>query len=292
VRLCELLEIDPARLAELAAGAAGRYTRIRLPRPGRAPRAIDAPDSELKAVQRGILGEVLARLRPSRWAHGFVRGRSIVTAAEPHAGKELVATFDIRDFFPSVREEAVGAIGRELGLSPEDLPLLVKLTALRGSLPQGAPTSPCLANLAFRACDARLGGLAASLGLAYTRYADDLIFSGGPAARRLSGSVGRVLEEGGFRLAAEKTRIMPRSRRQEVCGLVVNDGVRLPRRHRRALRAMVHDLAARGAQAAARGRGSGFPSWLAGHLAHLAAVQPEVADRLLAEIQDLPETGA
>jgi hypothetical protein len=286
--LSDALGLAPATLEALAASAPHRYLRIELARPGRPPRVIHAPDEPLKAVQRAILRRLLARLPVSPHAHGFVRGRSVLGAARPHAGKAWVVTFDIRDFFPSVRAAAVEGLAGELGLDPTDAARLVRLTTLRGRLPQGAPTSPALANLAFRRCDARLAGLAGSLGLEYTRYADDLAFSGGEAARRLAPSVRRVLADDGFRLAAEKTRLMPRSARQEVCGLVVNAGVRLPRERRRWLRAVLHDLGRRGVAAAARGRGPGFPEWLAGHLAWLSAVASEEAEALVAALEAAP----
>ena len=284
--LAEALELSSEELAALAGSAHRRYRLMLLPRPGRAPRAIEAPDEALKAVQRRILRRLLlVRLPVSRHAHGFVPGRSAVTAARDHAGKELVVSFDIRDFFPSVQAAAVRAIAAELGLADADAGDFVKLTTLGGRLPQGAPTSPALANLAFRRADARLGGLADSLGLAYTRYADDLAFSGGEQAGRIDASVRSILAGDGFRLAAEKTRRMPRSARQEVCGLVVNDGVRVPRQARRLLRAIIHDAGRRGLAAAARGRGGRFPEWLAGHLAYLAAVDHPAAERLVRALE-------
>jgi RNA-directed DNA polymerase len=282
--LAGVLDLEPEAVRELAGSAARRYRKILLPRPGRTPRRIDAPDEELKAFQRRLLKRLIARLPASRRAHGFVPGRSAVSGAREHAGRELVVTFDLRDFFPSVKAAAVEAVALEFGLAGDDAADFVRLTTLRGRLPQGAPTSPALANLAFRRCDGRLGGLADSLGLAYTRYADDLAFSGGPEAGRIAASVRKILAEDGFRLAAEKTRVMRRSERQEVCGLVVNAGVRLPREARRRLRAILHDVERGGLPAAARGRGEGFPEWLAGHLAWLAAVDPAEAERLLAEL--------
>jgi hypothetical protein len=291
--LSEEIQVPPAELRVLAETASRRYRRKKIPRPGRAPRIIDAPDEDLKAVQRMILRRVLSRLPVSKHAHGFVPGRSAVSGARLHVGKEFVVALDIRDFFPSIEAPAARRIAEELGMPSAEVRDFVALTTVGGRLPQGAPTSPALANLAFRRCDARLGGLAESLGLSYSRYADDLAFSGCAAALRIESSVRRVLEDGGFELAAEKTRVMRRSDRQEVCGLVVNDGVRLPREHRRLLRAILHEMGRSGAAAAARGRGSRFPQWLAGHLAYLAAVDREEAERMVCEFERLAsERGA
>jgi len=273
-------------LENLAREAPSRYKAVMLPRQGRAPRRIDAPDEELKGVQKRILRRLLVRLGVSPQAHGFVRGRSAVSAAGVHAGRELLVTFDIREFFPSVTSGAVEAVAGELGLDRRDCRLLVALVTLRGRLPQGAPTSPKLANLAFRRCDARLAGLAASLGLSYSRYADDLAFSGGRTCLRIEASVRKVLQEHGFRLADEKKRVMSKSDRQEFCGLVVNGGVKLPRERRRRLRAILHDLAENGPEAAARGRGEVFIEWLCGHLAYMAAVDGNEAARLVKRMEE------
>src|SRR5262249_46385399 len=158
----------------------------------------------LKALQRRLLHEILERIPPHPAVHGYRRGRSVVTHAATHCGRRVVLCFDLRHFFPSVPAARVHGLWRTAGYPTEGARLLTGLCSTvvpeevwqtapgRDSsgaaweerqrfrsphLPQGAPTSPALANLCAHRLDCRLHGLAQSLGAVYTRYADDLAFS-------------------------------------------------------------------------------------------------------------------
>ena len=158
-------------------------------------------------------------------------------------GQAVVVNADIRNCFASVRWPLVlGALRRELGhsLSPAALSLLVDLTTAGGALPVGAPTSPALLNLVLRRTDETLHSSAESAGLRYTRYADDLTFSGNSQAVSLLRLAERTLAQIGLTLDPAKTNVFRRGRRQMVTGLVVNDQVSVPRAARRRLRAAVH----------------------------------------------------
>ena len=235
------------------------YTYAFVPKASGPPRLIEAPKSRLKAIQRQILSEILNAVPPHECSHGFVAGRSCVTSAGVHAAEEVVLAVDLKDFFPATRLSRVHGIFRSLGYPSavaSDLTSLCSTVTpasvfLRPSenrrhgwltrkayqtphLPQGAPTSPALANLAAWRLDTRLLGLARSYSASYTRYADDLTFSGDKAfARRLDGFV-RVLADicgdEGWSLNARKTRIMRRAACQRVTGIVVNDHVNAPRK--------------------------------------------------------------
>jgi retron-type reverse transcriptase len=231
----------PPELIELADTAETQYQVYPLKR-GRKRRQIEAPGTELKEAQRWLLVDWLYSLHPTDAAHGFVAGRSIVTNASCHVGQELVVTADIRNFFPSITASQVSAAIAPLDMSLVERCAIIKLVTRRDRLPQGAPTSPHLANLVARYLDMRLTGLALCGGWNYTRYADDLAFSGNGDPRRLLEDVRFHVAAEGFHLARNKTRIMPRSRRQSVTGLVVNEKVALPKPKRRILRAMQHRL--------------------------------------------------
>jgi len=179
------------------------------------PRLIEAPKHLLKGIQRKILREILDKVAPHDCAHGFRRGRSCLTGAQLHAGEDVVVTMDMEDFFASVPIRAVHGLFRSLGYPWEVTRLLTGLCStvtpaslfdalpperqpyrqardrfLQGHLPQGAPTSPALANLCIRRLDCRLDGLARRLGARYSRYGDDLAFSGdGDFAARGGGFV-------------------------------------------------------------------------------------------------------
>jgi len=232
--LSALLGLEEEQLDSLARTAKSRYRRYPIEGPSKV-RWIEAPDPELKEVQRRLLDRLAYRLPTTEWAHGFVPERSIVTHARNHVGRPWVVAADIRDFFPSMSADRVAQALAPLELET-DLPRAVALVTRAGRLPQGAPTSPHLANVIFGSVDHDL----AKLGWSYSRYADDLTFSGDGDPRRLVDELRSVIAKHGFRLASHKTRIMGRHQRQWVTGLVVNDRVSVPRNVRRTLRAALH----------------------------------------------------
>ena len=178
------------------------YSRFEIPKRRWGTRAIDAPSDALKDLQRRILRRLLNPLPVHPAATGFVRGRSIVDNAKPHAGRGVVINIDLADFFPSIAAERVRATFRALGWGGEAAEILTNICTHEGRLPQGAPTSPAISNLVCRKLDARLAALMRANKLrrivlrnpgtgeimgettspqviegAYTRYADDLTFS-------------------------------------------------------------------------------------------------------------------
>ncbi len=249
--LARILDVSPADLRAAADAAPASYQRYSLPKPDGRRRWITAPVSELKALQRRLLEKVLYTRPAHPAAHGFVPGRSIVTNARCHLRQRWIAGFDISGFFPGTRSEAVR---RVLDGYPELAgaagSLALRLVCLEDALPQGAPTSPHLANRVMIDCDVALSRGATREGLIYTRYADDLTFSGPSLPKDLTRQVRAVLAGAGYRLAERKTRRIGAHRCQMVTGLVVNDRLGLPRPLRRRLRAVLHDARTRGIDAA------------------------------------------
>jgi RNA-directed DNA polymerase len=237
------------------------YVCFAIPKRRGGERLIHAPKRRLKAIQRRLYELLVRKLPVSVHAHGFVPGRSIATNAKPHIGKAVVVKFDIKDCFPSIHFGRVRGLLIALGYSyPVATALAVLMTEaprqpfeLRGELyhvpigprscVQGAPTSPGLCNVLMLKLDRRLAGLAKAEGLVYTRYADDLTFSGGgEAVERLLARVPKIVAAEGFTINREKTRVMRRAGRQTVTGVVVNDKPGLSRTERRKLRAEIHNL--------------------------------------------------
>ena len=322
--LAELLELDPDRLDWLADARGLERTvdseRLRnyryawLPRPGAPPRAIERPKSMLKAAQRRVLRGVLDAIPAHDAAHGFVAGRSARSHAATHTGAGLVLRLDLEDFFASVTAGRVFGIFRTAGyaegvahaltaLCTNVLPRARWAALPRPSegrliaahwrlgrrlatphLPQGAPTSPALATLAAFTLDRRLTGLAETFGARYTRYADDLAFSGdaalGRRATRLAGLVAEIARDEGFLLNPAKTRVMPRSGRQQLCGVVVNEHPNVPRREYDLLKAILHDAARNGPLAANRAGHPAFGPHLLGRIAWVEQLNPRRGRRL------------
>ena len=176
-------------------------------------------------------------------AHGFIRGRSIISNARAHLRKPYLLKMDICDFFPSIAINRVICVFQNLGFPNNVSFYLARLCCLRNHLPQGAATSPALSNTVAYVMDCRLTGLAESYGLGYTRYADDLTFSGDRIPIRFLQIVETVVAEEGFKIRSEKTRFCHGAGRKIVTGLSVSgDEVRVPRGYKRKIRQEVHYL--------------------------------------------------
>jgi hypothetical protein len=269
------------------------------------------PRPRLKALQRRVLHGLLDHLPAHEAAHGYRPGCSIATFAAPHCGKAVVLRFDLRQFFPSVRRSRVFRLFTTTGYPrevarlltglctnavPDDawpldpatgLPVLTWAERHRyrsAHLPQGAPTSPALANLAAFGLDRRLHALAATLGADYTRYADDLAFSGDArlarAARRFQVAVATAALEEGFEVNTRKTRLMRRGVRQQLVGLVVNAHPNPPREAYDRLKAILHNCRRHGPAGQNRDGHADFRAHLLGRIAQVAALNPARGRRL------------
>jgi RNA-directed DNA polymerase len=285
------------------------YVRFTVPKRAGGERTLLAPLPALAAAQRRVLRGILDRVPPEDCAHGFVAGRSTVSGALPHVGRDVLVKLDLKDFFPTITFPRVRGLFASLGYSPAVATLLAllacepprRLVEYEGrryyvavgdpALPQGAPTSPALSNLVCRRLDRRLRGGAAAKGWTYTRYADDLTFSAPPGRRGdigwILGRARRVIEEEGFTLHPGKVRVLRRSQRQSVTGVGVNDKPGLPRAEVRRLRAILHNAARDGLAAQNREGRPDFEAWLRGKLAYLAMVDPDRGRTLLADLDAL-----
>lgn len=227
------------------------YRIYKIPKGNGKFRIIKAPNDELKAIQNRLLHELLYTVMPHEVAHGFVPTRSILTNAESHVGQRMVANLDITDFFPSTKQPMVKVVLKQhYKLSNVDANLVAALCCLHGELPQGAPTSPHLANFAMWDADVRLLELSKEHKLNYTRFADDMTFSGNWTPDGFPKLVGQILKDYGYRLAPHKIKFYGRHRRQMVTGLVVNEKISIPRATRKRLRAILHDMETNGTEQA------------------------------------------
>ncbi|MCK6470346.1 MAG: reverse transcriptase family protein [Planctomycetes bacterium] len=305
--LCWLSDYHGANRAEKASKKQHyRYVWVKK-NSGRGHRLIEAPKPMLKHIQERILRELLDKVPPHRCAHGFAKGRSIATNAAQHAGKYVILKVDLQDFYPRVTYKRVAAIFRALGYNREVARWLARLCtnavpwalqAPRGDpralleahkrrhLPQGAPTSPALANLAAWALDVRLNGLAKKLGATYTRYADDLTFSGGAELMkdgRMDGLIRwarSIVRNERFTWHKRKKRVIRRGNRQQVTGLTVNEKPNVPRPAFERLKAILHNCAKKGPAGQNHGKHDNFREHLLGRIAFVRSVNPQKAKRL------------
>lgn len=330
--LTVLLELDPGRLSWYAdpggmqrrAGSPALHLyRYRwLARPGRTPRLLEIPRARLARAQRTVLDRVLAPVPCHPAAHGFVVGRSARTGAALHVGSDVVLSLDLAGFFATVTAPRIYGLLRTAGYPEAVAHLLTGLCTtaapvrvlagmppggnaedryrLRRALaathlPQGAPSSPQLANLSAYRLDCRLAGLAAATSATYTRYADDLALSGGPdltrRAARVVSAVRRIVEDEGFGLNAAKTRVQPRAGRQTVTGIVVNDRLNATRPEYERLRATLHNAARTGPAGQNRDGHVDFRSHLLGRMGWVESLNPGRGRRLRAAFDRIDWSG-
>ena len=202
------------------------YRIFYIPKKSGGARTIEAPSDELKKIQLWIKENILDKFNPSQYAKGFKKGVSIYDNALPHVGKKLVINIDLKDFFPSIGYKEVYKIFRYIGYTDGVSKLLTKLcTNVQDVLPQGSPASPSLSNLVSLKLDKRLSRLAESIGADYTRYADDITFSGKESISRYADLMRKIIHEEGYEVNEDKFRLQYSFQRQEVTGLVVNTKV-------------------------------------------------------------------
>jgi hypothetical protein len=274
------------------------YVNVWIPRRRGKPRLLEVPKPLLKSIQRRILHGILDQIPPHDATHGFRKQRSILSYALPHVGRRVVLRFDLRDFFASISAARVLAIFRAAGYPTEIARQLTGLCTTRTPdqipvselrwrsrhLPQGAPTSPALANLAAFGLDVRLHALAKKLGATYTRYADDLAFSGDQrlehAARRLQVLAAVIAAEEGFELHLRKSRFMRQGVRQQLAGIVINSRPNLAREAYDALKAILHNCARHGPDGQNRAGHADFRRHLFGRIEYLKMLNPSRAAKL------------
>lgn len=273
-------------------------------------RLLEIPKSELKRVQRMVLSGLLQPAPVHEAAHGFTRGRSVVSHAALHTGQAVVIRFDLQDFFGSVTAARVRAIWHTLGYPEGVARCLAALCTHRTAemvvqrlrddggltwmgakrlraahLPQGAPTSPALANLCAFRLDLRLDGLAWVFGATYSRYADDLVFSGPQALRQqfraLQAWVAAIVEDEGFALHPDKTHCLPQHRQQRVTGVVVNAHANVPRQDFDRLKACLYQCVQHGPASQNAANLPDYRSHLLGRIGWVKQLAPVRAAKLM-----------
>lgn len=287
------------RSASLEAGAPNSL-------PVRTPwRLIEAPKRTLKAVQRKILTEILEKIPVHPTAHGFVRGRSILSNASLHVGQAVVIKLDLQNFYANVTFSRVVAIFRSMGYCREAAVWLARLTTsaapwslvapdadeatralyVRRHLPQGAPTSPALANLSAFGLDVRLSGLLKKFGGRYSRYADDLTLSGSDdfryALRCVIPLTEQIVRSERFRLNHRKRKVIRRGHRQQVTGVVVNQRLNCRRDEFDRLKAILTNCVKHGPTSQNRDAHEHFAAHLHGRIAFIGQLNRARGDKLL-----------
>jgi RNA-directed DNA polymerase len=219
-------------------------------------RVIHAPYWPLLNIQRKLLALLEELYRPSPRVMGFVKGRGIRQNASMHLGKRLILNIDLENYFPSIHFGRVRGrlLAAPYSLTNDIATTIAKLCTLDEQLPIGAPTSPILANMVSSSLDGELTRLAREHGCFYSRYADDITISTNrrnfPPAIVAANPIGGVVELGaalteavtvcGFAINTQKSRVLAKTSRQEVCGVTINVRLNTNRRLLREVRAILH----------------------------------------------------
>lgn len=280
------------------------YTRFEIPKRSGGSRLISSPKPKMRTAQSWINLNILEKLTPSKYCYAFRPKISIVDNARQHVGKGVIVKLDVKDFFPSITFNRIRGYFEFLGYNPGVATVLgllctdaprVRIT-IKGrsqivaigarSLPQGACTSPALANLIASRLDTRLAGLINTFkgDWSYTRYADDLTFSTSdtkPEIGQLIAAVNHIAKDEKFEIKAEKTRIMRSPRRQSVTGLIVGDEVRIPKATIKKMRALFHNIESKGKEVVSEELGKDAINVAHGYWAYLHMVNPTQANKYL-----------
>lgn len=225
-------------LKKMVENTAKCYYYRQIPKANGGVREIYVPTFFLQREQKYIMNTILSGLPIDEHAYAYRKGVGIEDCAKPHVNKDILIHLDIKNFFGSITEDMVyETLVFETGYSKSLCRFLAQLCCLHGSLPQGTISSPMLSNIVFRLCDVALAELADKFRMVYTRYSDDLFFSGSNAikVKDFLQEASGILLRFGFKLNTDKTKVRRGQHRQDVLGLTVNDHIQVNRGYRRKL---------------------------------------------------------
>ena len=231
------LGISAKTLYAVSNNLSKHYRKTKLPKKSGGFRNLSVPDEVLKSIQKRIAEVFLIHMPVSRYAKAYQFGSSALRNAKHHVGKHVVLKLDILHFFDSIRYSTV-----KDKVFPEEIyaePLRILLTMLcyhEDALPQGAPSSPAITNIILCEFDEQVGQWCREQGIAYTRYCDDMTFSGDFDPAKVIRVIRLELKKMGFLLNEQKTRIQHSGQQQTVTGIVVNKKLSIPADYRRKLR--------------------------------------------------------
>lgn len=255
-------------------------------------RQLEAPNHRLKAVQKWVYLNILAKDQSlHECVHGFFPSfeggniRNIFTNALPHSNHKWVINIDLKNFFPNIKLDKIEAYFSSLGYVEEVAKILAWLCTYHSRLPQGAPTSPMLSNLIASQMDEELELFCTERSITYTRYADDLTFSGNEADSmpRLK-ELYAIIYRNGFFVNKKKTKIRKRGMKQTVTGLTVTDGVHVPKAYRKEVWRHLHFCLKFGPYEhySRMGTDQGYyKSWLLGRIMFIRQIDPQCGNKML-----------
>ena len=239
-----------------------QYHLVTIAKRSSGSRTLSVPNDRLKFLQRKVIEIIYPLYRPRWCVQGFIKGRSALGNAQRHVGRNHLVKLDLKDFFDQITSVRVRGVLNYFGVDRIVIETIITLCTLSGKLPQGAPTSPLLANMVAFSLDQRMLDYAKQNRLKYTRYADDIVLSSFSKPRILKSSVSadftklrsddldekfmNIFNEEGFAINEEKMWYCGPRASRTVTGYTINEFVNVPREHIRRIRSILHDIEARG----------------------------------------------
>lgn len=231
------LGFSPKALYAASNHTVSHYRTRKIPKSNGETRTLNVPDGFMKAIQRSIAEKLLAYEYVSKYAFAYKSGASTVSNAKPHLGNSMVIKMDIRHFFDSITYPMVKEKVFKADKYSEAIRILLSILCVyKDSIPQGAPTSPAISNIIMSEFDDNLGAWCSDRGITYTRYCDDMTFSGALDTDEVKAHVTKELEKTGFFVNCKKTVTVHDGQMKNVTGIVVNDKLNVPSSYRKSIR--------------------------------------------------------
>lgn len=231
-----LLNINEYDLASIVNSPSNYYRTFDIPKRNGGFRTITAPYPSLKNIQKWIYHNILSNIKIHGCAHGFTTSRSILTNANVHINQKCLLKIDLKDFFPSIPMSYVLQLFKSLGYAPKVAFYLSSLCCYDECLAQGSPVSPAISNIVAKHLDRRLYRIAKKYKLNYSRYADDIAFSGESINVKFIEYVKDIITDCGFFVNDKKIRLYKEYGNKILTGISLATGVpKLPRDYRRSL---------------------------------------------------------
>ncbi len=285
--LSEWTHISKYTIFQLSKNSSKNYKSYTIPKKSGKLRTINQPSKKLKGLQSWILVNILNKLKVSNSCKGFEKRSSIAKNAEPHIGANTVLTIDLKDFFPTIKQKQVFNIFKAIGYNNVIAVILTNICTYEDALPQGSPCSPKLANLSAWQLDVRIQGFVGKRGINYTRYADDLSFSGLSPVKvvQILPMIKKIVEDEKFKINPSKTRIAGSSRAKIVTGLVLSSETFGIGKHKyKNVRAKIHHLTLAKEQTNIK-----LLYQVNGWLAYLKSVDPKRLNKAVKYIKELAD---
>ena len=239
--LAMLLGIKKDILASIISHTDSFYYKFEIPKRSGGTRCISAPYPVLLNAQKWIYENILSNIKVHDNAKGFIKKTSIADNAREHLNENYILKMDIADFFSSIKMNRIMSIFRNLGYTKKISYYLTSICCLRGVLPQGAVTSPCLSNIIAKRMDARITGLASHFALNYTRYADDFTLSGNILSPKIIDYIEEIVNQESLSINKKKTNLIGKNKQKIVTGISISSGqLKIPREQKREVRKNIY----------------------------------------------------